>query len=212
VLHNLSWTLRPGEFWQLKGPNGSGKSTLLSMIIGDNPKGYGQDMYLFGRKKGSGESIWEIKRQIGYFYPKMTLLFSRNDSVEDMVISGLVDSVGLYAKPTDWQRYVANQWLNVLGNDFKHKKFYQMTSGQQRILLVVRALVKRPPLLILDEPTVGLDEYNTQLCIQLIELIARQGKVAIVYVSHRDESFSLPCNVMELVPGKEGSTAKIWKK
>ena len=96
VLSDINWTIRKGEFWQLTGPNGAGKSTLISMITGDNPKAYGQNMILFGRRKGSGETIWDIKRQIGYFTPIMIQQFSRSESVENMIISGLNDSVGLY--------------------------------------------------------------------------------------------------------------------
>jgi len=209
VLKNIYWTILTGEFWQLAGPIGSGKSTLLSMIIGDNPKGYDQDMILFGRKKGTGETIWDIKKQIGYFTPSMTLQFTHNDPVENMIISGLVDSVGLYTKPTDLQRRVADAWLQVLGPTFRNKTFNSLSFGQQRILLVVRAMVKHPPLLILDEPTVGLDDENTQLFINLIMDIASQRKVAIIYVSHRIEPELKPDKIFELKPTEDGSTGDL---
>jgi molybdate transport system ATP-binding protein len=209
VLKDISWTIQSGEFWQLKGPNGSGKSTLLSMIIGDNPRGYGENMILFGRKKGSGETIWDIKKRIGYFTPNMTLQFTHDDSVENMIISGLVDSVGLYTKPTDLQRDIANAWLEVLGQSFQNKKFNSLSFGQQRILLVVRAMVKQPPLLILDEPTVGLDDHNTQLFINLIVAIASQHKVAVIYVSHHTEPELNQDRIFELEPSPEGSTGHI---
>jgi molybdate transport system ATP-binding protein len=209
VLKNISWTIRSGEFWQLTGPNGSGKSTLLTMIIGDNPRGYGQDMILFGRKKGTGETVWEIKKQIGYFTPNMTIQFSREDTVENMIISGLVDSIGLYTKPTDLQRNIGNAWLKVLGQTFYHKKFSELSFGQQRILLVVRAMVKQPPLLILDEPTVGLDDENTSLFISLISAIASQRKIAIIYVSHRNETELKPDKIFELKPYTDGSKGYI---
>ncbi|HOT15953.1 MAG TPA: ATP-binding cassette domain-containing protein [Bacteroidales bacterium] len=209
VLNNINWTIRPGEFWQLKGPIGSGKSTLLSMIIGDNPRGYGQDMMLFGCKKGSGESVWDIKKQIGYFYPTLTQLFTHDDTVENMIISGILDSIGLYKKPTDLHKRIANAWLQVLGSSFQNKRFQELSSGQQRIVLVVRAMVKQPPLLILDEPTAGLDDHNAQLFINLVSAIASQRKVAIIYVSHRSEPGLLPDKVLELVPTHHGSVAKV---
>ena len=207
ILRNISWTIQKGEFWQLKGPVGSGKSTLLSMIIGDNPKGYGQDMVLFGRRKGSGETMWDIKRNIGYFTPSMTLQFSHRDSVENMVISGLVDSIGLYTKPTDLQKKIANAWLEVFGEILRNKTFNLLSSGQQRMLLVIRAMIKHPPLLILDEPSVGLDDSNSQLFMGLINAIACQHKVSIIYVSHRDEPELQPDKILELIPSDEGSTA-----
>ena len=209
VLKEINWTIQSGEFWQLKGPNGSGKSTLLSMIIGDNPRGYGEDMILFGKKKGSGETIWDIKKRIGYFTPNMTLQFTHDDPVENMIISGLVDSVGLYTKPTDLQRDIAHAWLQVMGPSFQNKKFNSLSFGQQRILLVVRAMVKHPPLLILDEPTVGLDDENTRLFINLIVAIASQRKVAIIYVSHRTEPELNPDRIFELRPSSGGSTGHL---
>lgn len=205
VLKDIYWTVQTGEFWQLTGPIGSGKSTLLSMIIGDNPRGYGQDMILFGKKKGTGETIWDIKKRIGYFTASMTLQFTHEDSVENMIISGLVDSVGLYIKPTDLQRRIAYEWLQVLGDSFRNKTFNALSAGQQRILLVARAMVKHPPLLILDEPTAGLDDENTELFISLVTAIASQQKVAIIYVSHRSEPQLKSEKVFRLIPTKEGS-------
>ena len=210
VLNNICWTIQTGEFWQLKGPIGSGKSTLISMITGDNPKGYGLDMILFGRKKGSGETIWDIKKQIGYFTPTMTAQFTHEDSVENMIISGLVDSIGLYIKPTDLQKDIAYAWLQVLGSTFRNKSFQSLSFGQQRILLVVRAMVKHPPLLILDEPTVGLDDENTQLFLNLINAIASQRKIAIIYVSHRNEPELKPDKIFELKPTTDGSIGQIF--
>ena len=211
VLKNICWTIRTGEFWQLTGPNGSGKSTLLSMIIGDNPRGYGEDMVLFGKKKGSGETVWDIKKMIGYFTPAMVLQFTHDDPVENMIISGLVDTVGLYTRPTDLQRDIANAWQQVLGPAFRNKKFQSLSFGQQRIVLVVRALVKHPPLLILDEPTVGLDDDNTHLFIDLITAIASQRKVGIIYVSHRQEPGLKPDHIFELLPATEGSEGRVVK-
>jgi molybdate transport system ATP-binding protein len=135
----------------------------------------------------------------------MTMQFTHNDTVENMIISGLVDSVGLYIKPTDLQRDIANAWLQVLGSTFRNKRFNALSFGQQRILLVVRAMVKHPPILILDEPTVGLDDDNTLLFINLIDAIASQHKVAIIYVSHRVEPELRPNKIFELKPTPEGS-------
>ena len=206
VLDNINWTIRKGEFWQLTGPNGSGKSTLVSMISGDNPKAYGQDITLFGRKKGSGETIWDIKKQIGYFTPLMIHQFTRADSVENMIISGLNDSVGLYVTPTDLQKDTAKFWLDVLGETFRKKNFQQLSVGQQRMVMVARAMVKHPPLLILDEPTIELDDNNSRLFIEMINAIAMEKQVAIIYISHRDETGLLPEKIFELIKTGNGYT------
>ncbi|HLP04671.1 MAG TPA: ATP-binding cassette domain-containing protein [Paludibacter sp.] len=209
VLDKISWTIRKGEFWQLKGPNGSGKSTMLSVIVGDNPRGYGQDMVLFGRKKGSGESIWDIKRQIGYFTPSMTHQFTRDESVENMIISGLLDSVGLYTEPSDMQRDIAKKWLGCLDPSYRHKSFQSLSIGQQRMVMTARAMVKHPPLLILDEPTIELDDENSRIFTEMVNAIASTGKVAIIYVSHRDEPGLNPDKIFELVAGENGSIGVI---
>lgn len=211
VLNKIDWTIKAGEFWELRGPVGSGKSTLLSMIIGDNPKAFGQDIYLFGRKKGSGESVWDIKRNIGYFYPKMMQLFSRETSIENMIVSGFYDSIGLYVHPKDSHSKIAKEWVEIIGQDYKNKKFQSLSPGQQRIVLVIRAIVKQPPLLILDEPTVGLDEYNIQLFLSMVKAIAQTKKVAIIFVSHRKEPSLQADYIYELQPTENGSVFKITK-
>jgi len=209
IVRNICWEIKSGEFWQLKGPNGSGKSTLLSMITGDNPKGYGQNLFLFGRKKGSGESVWSIKKKIGYLTPSMSFQFPRLDSIEKMVISGFVDSVGLYVHPTDIQIHLSEQWLSLIGMDaIKHKPFLSLSLGHQRLVMIVRAMVKHPPLLILDEPTVGLDDQDAAVFIELVNKIATETTTAILYVSHRNETGLNPKFIFELEKTEDGFIGK----
>jgi molybdate transport system ATP-binding protein len=209
VLENVNWQICQGEFWQLCGPNGSGKSTLISMICGDNPKAYGQDLTLFGFRKGSGESIWDIKKHIGYFTPNMINRFRGTDTIENMIISGLNDSVGLYIKPTDIQRDIARHWIEILGPAFQKSRFNQLSTGQQRMVMVARAMIKHPPLLILDEPTIELDDVNSNLFIQMIKAIASEKQMAIIYVSHREEENLKPERVYELVKTEKAYTGHI---
>ncbi|MFV5685849.1 ATP-binding cassette domain-containing protein [Flavobacterium sp. GB2R13] len=210
IVDTISWTIKQGEFWQLIGPNGSGKSTLLSMITGDNPKGYGQELYLFGRKKGSGESIWEIKKQIGIFSTAMTNLFKKNHSLEQMILSGFFDSIGLYTEPTTLQKQIVDQWLDVIQmSHLKKKTFHQLSIGQQRVAMIVRAVLKHPPLVILDEPVEGLDDENVALVIQLINVLMQETKMTIIYVSHRIEPMLAPTSIFELIPTATGSIGKI---
>ncbi|WP_348825470.1 ATP-binding cassette domain-containing protein [Flavobacterium aestuarii] len=210
IIDSLSWTIKQGEFWQLIGPNGSGKSTLLSLITGENTKGYGQDIELFGRKKGSGESIWEIKKKIGSFSTSMTDLFNRNTTLEEMILSGFFDSIGLYRQPTTLQRKIVSQWLDVIEmTPLKKKIFNRLSIGQQRLALITRAVLKHPPLLILDEPLEGLDDHNVALVIQLINTIKKETNITILFVSHRMEPNLAPNSVLELQSGSTGSKGVI---
>ena len=206
ILQNICWEINAGEFWQLSGPNGSGKSTLIALITGDSAKGYGQNLVLFGTQKGSGESVWEIKKMIGYFTPKMSSQFERQDSIEQMIVSGFFDSVGLYIQPSDRQLQIARQWLLVIGmQKSKNQPFRLLSEGMQRMVLVARAMVKHPPLLILDEPCSGLDDETAALFTALIHTIAAQTNTAILYVSHKEEAGLLPDKVFQLSPNAEGS-------
>jgi molybdate transport system ATP-binding protein len=212
IVKDIHWTIKQGEFWQLVGPNGTGKSTLLSLISGDNPKGYGQELFLFGRKKGSGETVWDIKKNIGYFNSSITLHFSRLDSIEKMIVSGFNDSIGLYVVPSDQQLRLAREWLHFIGlYELKNKPIQFLPLAQQRMVLIARAMVKHPPLLILDEPTAGLDDAGAALIIQMIQQIARESNSAILYVSHNKEEGLNPAYTLELLPNAEGSIAAIHK-
>ncbi|MGB3775361.1 MAG: ATP-binding cassette domain-containing protein [Leeuwenhoekiella sp.] len=210
IVKDITWTIKQSEFWQLIGPNGSGKSTLLSLITGESTKGYGQDLYLFGKKKGSGESVWEIKQRIGYFAPSMTELFKRNNTLSEMILSGFFDTVGLYDTPSTMQYKQVLQWLKLAKlQEFKNFNFNKLTAGQQRLGLILRAVVKNPPLLILDEPTEGLDDHGAQLVIDLIIILRSQGAMAIIFVSHRLEKGLKAEAIFELVPSTEGSIGRI---
>ncbi len=207
ILDQINWTIQAGECWQLKGPNGSGKSTLLSMITGDNPKGYGQDLNLFGMKKGSGETVWDIKQYIGYFNPVMIQHFSRLDSIELMIVSGCMDSIGVYIKPSEMQLRLAKEWLDYLGLlALKNKPIQFLPAAQQRMVLIARAMVKHPPLLILDEPTSGLDDASATMVIGMIEQIRKETKTSVLFVSHQQEKGFEPDKIFELTASATGST------
>ncbi len=210
ILKNIDWTIRKGDFWQLMGKNGSGKTTILSMITGENPKGYGQRLFIFGRQKGSGETIWDIKKKIGYFTPAMTDKFKGHHTVEHMIISGLFDSIGLYLKPTEAQTRLAKEWLQLIAMwDLKDSLFSELTLGQQRLVMTTRAMVKHPLLLILDEPTAGLDDASAALVVALVNKIAAESDTAILFVSHRKEPGLHPQSIYELTMSKTGSTGRV---
>ncbi len=206
IVRNINWELKKGEFWQLMGKNGSGKSTLLGMVTGDNPKAYGQELYIFGQKKGSGESVWDIKKKLGYFTPSMTDKFTGRHTVEHMLISGLTDSIGLYTKPTEAQSRVIKEWLVLLNlSDIRNILFRELSIGQKRLIMTARAMVKHPPLLILDEPTSGMDDASAQLLVALTNKIAQETKTTVIFVSHRKEAGLEPKKIFELKLTDQGS-------
>ncbi|MGI9292748.1 MAG: ATP-binding cassette domain-containing protein, partial [Pseudomonadales bacterium] len=161
VLRDVNWTMRQGQHTSISGPNGSGKSTLLSLLNGDNPKAYGQDIFLFGNKRGSGESVWELKRKFGVVSTALQTTYVRGYKVLDVVVSGFHDSIGLYSDCGDAQAAIAHEWLQLIGMEGQAAHSYQALSyGEQRMMLLARAMVKRPLILLLDEPCIGLDDYN----------------------------------------------------
>ena len=188
IFKDLDWTINPGEHWQLTGPNGSGKTALLSLIIGDHPQCYVNDIYVFGFQRGSGESIWQIKQFIGYVSTALQWEYTVGTSLRNVIISGFYDSIGLYSKYTDIERDIANQWLDLLGmKDRADDPFNRQSYGDQRLLLIARAMVKHPPLLILDEPCLGLDDMNRQRVLSLIEIICASSESTVLYVNHHAE-------------------------
>lgn len=210
ILKNISWKIKKGDFWELRGKNGSGKTTILSMITGENPKGYGQELFIFGQQKGTGESVWDIKKQIGYFTPSMTDKFTGYHSVLNMIISGLNDSIGLYVKPTEAQLRSAKGWLTLIGMEqLKDKLFHDLTMGQKRLVMCARAMIKHPLLLIIDEPTAGLDDKSAALFVSLVNKFARESDTTIIFVSHRKEPDLNPDFIYDLEMSIKGSTGRI---
>tara|TARA_R110000868_G_scaffold81558_1_gene230759 strand:- start:2385 stop:3623 length:1239 start_codon:yes stop_codon:yes gene_type:complete len=212
ILNKINWKINKREFWQLKGKNGTGKTTLLSMITGENSKGYGQELFLFGQKKGSGESIWDIKKKIGYYSPTLTHNFYGEHTVEHMIISGLNDSIGLYKYPTEIQIRLAKEWLELLHMySQKNDLFIDLPIGQQRLVMVARAMIKHPLLLILDEPTESLDDDSAALFVALTNKISQESDTTILFVSHRDEPGLQPKKIFELRKTENGSIGTIIK-
>jgi molybdate transport system ATP-binding protein len=185
ILDNINWEVRRGERWSLSGPNGSGKSTLLSLVNADNPQAYANKIYLFDRKRGTGESIWDIKKNTGFMSPELHLYFDRGSNCFEVVASGLFDTIGLFRKINEQQSALVIKWMRLLRIDqLRLKLLFQLSKSEQRLVLLARALVKNPPLLILDEPCQGLDEEQTVFFKEMVNEICLKGNKTLIYVSH----------------------------
>lgn len=185
ILAGIDWEVKPGERWLLSGPNGAGKSTLLSLVTGDNPQAYANEIYLFDKKRGSGESIWDIKRKIGFLSPELHLFFDQGCSAFEAIASGLFDTIGLFRQLNDEQAELVDHWMTITGiHSLRSKRLFELSAGQQRVVLLVRALVKNPPLLVLDEPCQGLDKEKEEALLQLINAVCLFGNKTMVFVTH----------------------------
>lgn len=185
ILKNIDWTVKNGEKWALLGENGSGKSTLLSLVCGDNPQSYANKLTLFDRRRGTGESIWDIKKRIGYLSPDMHTYYLQDIPCIDVVASGFFDSIGLFRKCSEEQRTTARQWLEVFKiSHLADRSFVKISYGEQRLILLARAFVKNPELLILDEPLHGLDVGKKKLAKQVIETFCTRPDKTLIYVTH----------------------------
>ena len=190
ILRNINWTVNKGERWAISGPNGSGKSTLLSLVNADNPQAYANEIYLFERKRGSGESIWDIKKNIGFVSPELHLFFERGISCFQTIASGLFDTIGLYRKTTLQQEELIKKWMKLLEiESLIQKPLQNLPMGKQRLVLLARAMIKNPALLILDEPCQGLDSEQIENFKHIVDAVCTNPQVTLLYVSHYESEW-----------------------
>lgn len=202
VLEAVNWRMTSANHTLIEGPNGCGKSTLLSLIDGENHMAYGQHVRLFGKQRGSGESVWDVKAKFGVVSNELHNKYVKGWKVLDVVVSGFYDSVGLYddSGATEWA--AARAWLACVDMAGAEGSYYhELSFGQQRLVLLARAMVKNPMLLVLDEPCVGLDDYHRKMILGILDLVANQTRTRIIYVSHISEEWPACINQrLEFVP------------
>jgi molybdate transport system ATP-binding protein len=209
ILDQLNWTMRRGENWAIIGPNGSGKSTMLKLILGDNLQGYANDIKLFGKQKGSGETLWAIRNQIGVISSELQIQYRKRMIAYDVIASGFYNSIGLYRHPTVKENRAVERWVELLAiRDFVKEPYYQLSYGQKRMVLLARAMVKSPLLLILDEPCHGLDIPNRRRILKIIEMIGRTQTNLLYVTNHREEILDCITHIMRLQKGRVLSQGK----
>ena len=206
VLRDLNWTLNKGEHWLIQGPNGSGKTTFLELITGDNMQVFCNDVELFGKRRGSGETIWDIKKQLGIVSYRLHVEYRMlgRTNLLSVIVSGFKDSIGLYEAATDTEIDYAKKWLKLGGFEGREKEtFGSLSYGEQRAILILRSVVKSPKILILDEPCHGLDEQYRNKILNLMETIGEEGSTTMLHVTH-DSSEILKCekHILQLLPGE----------
>jgi molybdate transport system ATP-binding protein len=188
VFERLDFTVMAGQHTLIEGPNGSGKSTLLELLTGDHPQAYSNDLHLFGRRRGSGETVWDIKKNVGIVSSRLHRDYRVGGSVEEVVLSGLFDSIGVYQRPEPSDRARARAWLAWLKLGLAPgAAFRELSFGQQRLVLIARAAIKVPPLVVMDEPTSGLDPANRLRALHLVESLCTQKKSTVLMVTHRPD-------------------------
>ncbi|MBT8044461.1 MAG: ATP-binding cassette domain-containing protein, partial [Verrucomicrobiae bacterium] len=198
IIRKLDWSIMPDEHWQVSGPNGCGKSTLVNLISGDHPQCYSNEIHLFGSKRGVGESIWDIKKHMGLMSTALHQQYRVSVIVETVLLSGFFDSIGVYQPVGPAHKEIVTAWLEFLQmENQRNTRFQKLSYGQQRMVLIARALIKHPHLLILDEPCQGLDPMNRALVINLVEQIADRKIAQVLYISHEAED-RLACLTHEL--------------
>ena len=203
VLSAVDWQIKQGERWALLGHNGAGKSTLLSLINGDNPQAYANNIILFDKKRGSGESIWDIKKKTGFISPELYQYFPTDSTCLQAVESGYYDTVGLFRPSDKTKAQLAMQWLKVLEIDqFARQLLKNIPASAQRLCLLARAMIKNPPLLILDEPCQGLDEHQQENFKNLIDTICGATNITLIYVTHY--MHQIPKSVQHVLELKNG--------
>lgn len=191
IIDNLNWNVRKAERWIITGPNGSGKTTLLSCVSGDHPQVYANDITVFGRRWGEGSIVSEVKKRIGWVSPELQHAFPRNYTCLETVCSGYYESMGLFNRCGVQRRKYASEWLRALCiEQHWNTPLSMLSEGAIRLVLIARAFVKTPDLLVFDEPCQGLDDRHTQFIIDLIDRVCCSRPVALLMATHEPELIS----------------------
>jgi molybdate transport system ATP-binding protein len=203
ALSGFNWVMRTGENWALCGPIGAGKTTVLKLITGENLQAYANEIYLFGKRKGHGESIWDIKKRYGYISSELQNRHPCNQTALDIVCAGYFGTIGLYKRCRPEEVEIAKEWMDILGiTDLADNYFGRLSHGQKQLVLIARAMVKSPLLLMLDEPCDGLDIANRKKIMAVLNLIGRHSGTNLLYIpNHEDEMLTCITHILKIEAG-----------
>jgi molybdate transport system ATP-binding protein len=204
ALSEFNWVMRTGENWALCGPAGAGKTTVLKLITGENLQAYANEIYLFGKRKGHGESIWDIKKRYGYISSELQSRHPYNQTALDIVCTGYFGTMGLYNRCRPEEVEIAKEWMDILGiTDLADDNFGRLSHGQKQLVLIARAMVKSPLLLMLDEPCDGLDIANRKKIMAVLNLIGRHSGTDLLYIpNHEEEMLTCITHILKIEAGK----------
>ena len=190
VLKNLNWTVRRGEHWAVMGENGAGKSTLLGLLTADHPQIYKNDITLLGERPGHGLNIWDHKAKLGFFSPELALQYREDLDLSEVLCTGFTGNL-CRAENTTWEeRAKAKEWLEYLGFADIHARYRSLSPIDKRVVLMARAAIRPPKVLLLDEPTQGLQGGYREKIFNLLQLLSTE--TTIILVSHYEEEWP-PC-------------------
>nr|WP_319397466.1 ATP-binding cassette domain-containing protein [uncultured Carboxylicivirga sp.] len=187
VLNKVNWKVKPKEKWALTGKNGAGKSTLLSIIYADNPQSYSNEVFMFGSKRGTGQSIWDIKERIAFYSSELHRYINKRQEVEDVIRSLVIQNPYKKRPMNAEELQFRNQLLNYFElGDCLDSMFYELSTVRQKLIILCGVLVKNTELLILDEPFQGFSDELVYKAQQLINKFTANR--TLIMVSH-DKSF-----------------------
>ncbi|GAB3793452.1 ATP-binding cassette domain-containing protein [Spirosoma humi] len=183
ILDDINWIVRAGERWALFGQNGAGKSVLLSLLYGDHPQAYANQVSVFGHRRGkAGESIWDVKRRIGFVSPELHLYFPQHLSVRQVALTGMTDTL---TPPVRVSAETEADLVSLLTYfELAHtmaRPFGTLSAGEQRLVLLVRAFLKNASVLLLDEPFQAIDSRHVERAKKLIDSFTDR---TILFVTH----------------------------
>lgn len=190
VIRNLSWKVRQGEHWVVMGPNGAGKSTLLSLLSADHPQIYKNDICLLGKHPGKGLNVWEHKNQIGFFSPELAAWYREKLSILEVVCTGFTPYLSLFQKPSWNEKEKAKEWLSEFGFSDQTKSFSSLSFEEKRFVLLLRAAIRPPKILLLDEPTQGMSETFRARFFELLQFLSEH--TTLILVTHYEKEWP-PC-------------------